>query len=65
MLLNHTGADAACIWWVAQVRIRRSRLLESAIKVMEQFAPARTILEIEYYDEIGVGLVRRRADLLA
>ena len=29
---------------------------------MEQFAPARTVLEIEYHDEIGVGLVRRRAE---
>jgi len=32
-------------------------LLESAIKVMDLYASSKAILEIEYFDEVGTGLV--------
>ena len=41
-----------------QVRVHRNQLLASAAKVLESFGASRTILEIEYFDEVGVGLVR-------
>ncbi|KAK1862689.1 hypothetical protein I4F81_005257 [Pyropia yezoensis] len=39
-----------------KVRIRRSRLLESAVKVMQLYAAHKTVLEVEYFDEVGTGL---------
>ncbi|KAG8532811.1 uncharacterized protein KY384_002689 [Bacidia gigantensis] len=39
-----------------KVRIQRSRILESACKVMEMYGGSSSILEIEYFDEVGTGL---------
>eukprot|EP00168_Porphyra_purpurea_P000373 TRINITY_DN1040_c0_g1_i8.p1 TRINITY_DN1040_c0_g1~~TRINITY_DN1040_c0_g1_i8.p1 ORF type:complete len:709 (+),score=195.65 TRINITY_DN1040_c0_g1_i8:1767-3893(+) len=39
-----------------KVRIRRTRLLESAVKVMQLYASHKTVLEVEYFDEVGTGL---------
>ena len=39
-----------------KVRISRGHILESAIKVLNQFAKSETILEVEYFDEVGTGL---------
>ncbi|KAJ1945996.1 Ubiquitin fusion degradation protein 4, partial [Linderina pennispora] len=39
-----------------KVRISRHRMLESALKVMELYGTAKTILEVEYFDEVGTGL---------
>ncbi len=39
----------------AQVRISRRRLLDSAGKVFELYAGAKTQLEIEFFNEVGTG----------
>ncbi|ORY81328.1 Svf1-like-domain-containing protein [Protomyces lactucae-debilis] len=39
-----------------KVRISRPRLLESAIKVMELYGASPSVLEVEYFDEVGTGL---------
>jgi len=39
-----------------KVRIRRTRLLESAVKVMQLYSSHKTVLEVEYFDEVGTGL---------
>lgn len=39
-----------------KVRISRSRILESAIKVMELYGASPSILEVEYFEEVGTGL---------
>ena len=39
-----------------KVRISRTRILESACKVMEIYGGSSSILEIEYFDEVGTGL---------
>ena len=39
-----------------KVRISRSRILESAIKVMELYGGSQSILEVEYFEEVGTGL---------
>lgn len=39
-----------------KVRIARSRILESALKVMELYGSSPSILEVEYFDEVGTGL---------
>ncbi|KAF2718385.1 hypothetical protein K431DRAFT_274818 [Polychaeton citri CBS 116435] len=39
-----------------KVRISRSRILESAIKVMELYGSSASILEVEYFEEVGTGL---------
>ena len=39
-----------------KVRIQRQRILESACKVMEIYGASSSILEIEYFDEVGTGL---------
>eukprot|EP01102_Stenamoeba_stenopodia_P007284 TRINITY_DN2037_c0_g1_i2.p1 TRINITY_DN2037_c0_g1~~TRINITY_DN2037_c0_g1_i2.p1 ORF type:complete len:1571 (-),score=283.93 TRINITY_DN2037_c0_g1_i2:330-5042(-) len=39
-----------------KVRVSRSRMLESAIKVMDLFGKQRGILEVEYFGEVGTGL---------
>ncbi|TIA76022.1 hypothetical protein D6C76_05833 [Aureobasidium pullulans] len=39
-----------------KVRISRSRILESAIKVMELYGSSPSILEVEYFEEVGTGL---------
>eukprot|EP00299_Pterocystis_sp_00344_P000003 c10001_g1_i1.p1 GENE.c10001_g1_i1~~c10001_g1_i1.p1 ORF type:complete len:1705 (+),score=344.48 c10001_g1_i1:111-5225(+) len=38
-----------------KVRIHRSKLLESALKVMMLYGTSQSMLEIEYYDEVGTG----------
>lgn len=38
-----------------KVRIHRSKVMESAVKVIDQYASAGSLLEIEYYDEVGTG----------
>ncbi|KAJ2092606.1 Ubiquitin fusion degradation protein 4 [Coemansia sp. RSA 1813] len=38
-----------------KVRISRPRMLESAFKVLDMYGSAKTVLEIEYFDEAGVG----------
>jgi len=39
-----------------KVRISRTRILESAIKVMELYGSSSSILEVEYFEEVGTGL---------
>lgn len=39
-----------------KVRISRSRILESAVKVMELYGSSSSILEVEYFEEVGTGL---------
>lgn len=39
-----------------KVRISRSRILESAIKVMELYGSSSSVLEVEYFEEVGTGL---------
>lgn len=39
-----------------KVRISRSQLLESCVKVLELYGTSNGILEVEYFDEIGTGL---------
>jgi E3 ubiquitin-protein ligase TRIP12 len=39
-----------------KVRIARAKILESAIKVMELYGASQSILEVEYFDEVGTGL---------
>ena len=39
-----------------KVRINRSRILESAVKVMELYARSKAVLEVEYFNEVGTGL---------
>lgn len=39
-----------------KVRIARSRILESAIKVMELYGGSQSMLEVEYFEEVGTGL---------
>ncbi|CAK4033971.1 related to ubiquitin- ligase Ufd4 [Lecanosticta acicola] len=39
-----------------KIRISRSRILESAIKVMELYGSSSSVLEVEYFEEVGTGL---------
>ncbi len=39
-----------------KVRISRSKMLESALKVMELYGASQSILEVEYFEEVGTGL---------
>eukprot|EP00899_Mesostigma_viride_P024650 jgi/Mesvir1/536/Mv11394-RA.2 len=39
-----------------KVRVSRSRVLESAIKVMELYSSHKAVLEVEYFGEVGTGL---------
>ncbi|KAI5369720.1 putative E3 ubiquitin-protein ligase HECTD1/TRIP12 [Septoria linicola] len=39
-----------------KVRISRSRILESAMKVMELYGNSSSVLEVEYFEEVGTGL---------
>ncbi|KUJ12253.1 uncharacterized protein LY89DRAFT_673252 [Mollisia scopiformis] len=39
-----------------KVRISRSKTLESALKVMELYGASQSILEVEYFEEVGTGL---------
>jgi E3 ubiquitin-protein ligase TRIP12 len=39
-----------------KVRISRSRILESAMKVMELYGSSQSVLEVEYFEEVGTGL---------
>lgn len=39
-----------------KVRISRTRILESAMKVMELYGSSPSILEVEYFEEVGTGL---------
>ncbi|ORY01005.1 hypothetical protein K493DRAFT_210243 [Basidiobolus meristosporus CBS 931.73] len=39
-----------------KVRISRSRMLESAVKVMDLYGSQQSILEVEYFEEAGTGL---------
>ncbi|KAL9091345.1 MAG: hypothetical protein Q9159_001429 [Coniocarpon cinnabarinum] len=39
-----------------KVRIQRHRFLESAVKVMEAYGSNNSILEVEYFEEVGTGL---------
>ncbi|KAI9140733.1 hypothetical protein BKA69DRAFT_1078472 [Paraphysoderma sedebokerense] len=39
-----------------KVRIQRQKMLEAAKKVMNMFGPERSMLEIEYFEEVGTGL---------
>lgn len=39
-----------------KVRISRDRMLESAIKVMEIYGASPSVLEVEYFEEVGTGL---------
>lgn len=39
-----------------KVRLDRKRLVESMVKVMELYGTSQSLLEIEYFDEVGTGL---------
>ncbi|KAJ2343653.1 Ubiquitin fusion degradation protein 4 [Coemansia sp. RSA 2618] len=39
-----------------KVRISRHRMLESALKMLELYGTSKSILEVEYYDEVGSGI---------
>lgn len=39
-----------------KVRIARSRILDSAMKVMELYGSSPSVLEVEYFEEVGTGL---------
>ena len=39
-----------------KVRISRTRMLESAMKVMELYGESKSVLEVEYFEEVGTGL---------
>jgi len=39
-----------------KVRIYRQKILESAIKVMELYGKSKSMLEVEYFGEVGTGL---------
>lgn len=39
-----------------KVRISRARILDSAMKVMELYGSSPSVLEVEYFDEVGTGL---------
>jgi E3 ubiquitin-protein ligase TRIP12 len=39
-----------------KVRISRSHLLESAVKVFELYGSSSSVLEVEYFEEVGTGL---------
>lgn len=39
-----------------KVRIARSRILESAMKVMQLYGHSTSMLEVEYFEEVGTGL---------
>ena len=39
-----------------KVRISRTRILESAVKVMELYGASTSVLEVEYFEEVGTGL---------
>ena len=39
------------------MRISRARLLESAVKVMDLYGKSKAVLEVEYFGEVGTGLV--------
>ena len=39
-----------------KVRISRSRILESGLKVMEMYGGSPSVLEVEYFEEVGTGL---------
>ncbi|KAJ5612441.1 hypothetical protein N7510_005635 [Penicillium lagena] len=39
-----------------KVRISRTRILDSAMKVMELYGSSASILEVEYFEEVGTGL---------
>ncbi|KAF1923010.1 uncharacterized protein M421DRAFT_426242 [Didymella exigua CBS 183.55] len=39
-----------------KVRISRSRILESAMKVMQLYGHSPSVLEVEYFEEVGTGL---------
>mmetsp|Transcript_58754 Transcript_58754/g.97051 ORF Transcript_58754/g.97051 Transcript_58754/m.97051 type:complete len:1917 (+) Transcript_58754:53-5803(+) len=39
-----------------KVRISRSRVMDSAFKVMEMYASHKALLEVEYFGEVGTGL---------
>lgn len=39
-----------------KVRISRTKILESALKVMELYGSSPSILEVEYFEEVGTGL---------
>lgn len=39
-----------------KVRISRNRILDSAMKVMELYGSSPSVLEVEYFEEVGTGL---------
>ena len=39
-----------------KVRISRHKILESAVKVMDLYGSSPSVLEVEYFDEVGTGL---------
>lgn len=40
-----------------KVRISREKILESGMKVMELYGKTKAVLEVEYFNEVGTGLV--------
>ena len=39
-----------------KVRISRKHILESAVKVFELYGSSSSVLEVEYFEEVGTGL---------
>ncbi|KAH9622519.1 hypothetical protein KSS87_008684 [Heliosperma pusillum] len=57
--LQQQGADGQGLNGRLQrqkVRLSRSRILDSAAKVMEMYSSQKAVLEVEYFGEVGTGL---------
>ncbi|XP_074312940.1 E3 ubiquitin-protein ligase UPL3-like [Silene latifolia] len=57
--LQQQGADGQGLNGRLQrqkVRVSRSRILDSAAKVMEMYSSHKAVLEVEYFGEVGTGL---------
>ncbi|KAI8807960.1 hypothetical protein BJ742DRAFT_710021 [Cladochytrium replicatum] len=52
------GGDMGSIGRIQRqkVRISRSRIVDSMLKVMELYGSAQALLEVEFFDEVGTGL---------
>lgn len=55
---NLSRGDTSALGRISKhkIRIMRSKLLESAVKVMEGYASSPTMIEVEFADEVGSGL---------
>ncbi|KAG5458360.1 MAG: hypothetical protein BJ554DRAFT_1422, partial [Olpidium bornovanus] len=54
--LFRAGTALSRLWAPRQVRISRERMLDSASKILELYGTNQSILEVEYFNEVGTGL---------